>query len=578
MRTSRLVWLMAVCVFAGYSGVVDAEQASTQPKAEGAKAEKRKNVAAKAADAGAAQPGKGGGKSNPLDAIMKKGKDKATATGPIKVSLPIWCEKGGFGLPVPPDWTGKVEGNKVKLVSPGPEADQTTITMGPEPSDLDAIEYLGALQKELAEKEKLLTIPAPPIDVMERTIYACGYLDTRVSPQGFGGILVMDRPAGQVFVIKIFTHDQNIMTNYSVLGCLAMIRFKGEPAPDITQISKIGKSKPRPPLDQVAFKKGEAARSEMRLSRVLREIGKKTGVNGAFTRYLMAIATPKSYTLEKSWPILFVEGPADEQGVSRYQGLADDKGIIVVALQPQAKDQVWSVEAYTAICFSAVNSISRQMAIDRTRVYLLASGGNSKLVQAVAAGLPVARGVVVHESKEDGLSGVVGQKEEAKSRLAVALASVATSKQLPEAQARGLAEALKKAGLTTQVVAGKDDRGAVRDAVGWLLDRDAALVEAEASKLIAKAESLAKEQPGEALTLCRRIMGGGAKGAAVEQASKIYKRAHEEFDQTIKNVTTQGTDSDPSRVADQFQVALRYLGSPEGSYLLQSLAGSLRSQ
>jgi len=491
----------------------------------------------------------------------------------------VYNQAAGFGLPVPPGWSAKIEGTKIILTSPGAPADQTVITMGPEPSDLEAMDYLAEKQKEMADRDKIFTIPQPPQDFLDKTIYIAGYMDNKAQPPGIGAILVMDRPGDQVFVIRVLTRDEGLLKNTAVLGSMAMLRFRGEPLPSIDQLMKAREKKVRLVPDRIVFEPGKGTRADMRLPKIIKDFAKKNGAKGSLNRYRMAIATPKSYNLDKVWPVLFIGGAVTEEEIARYQNLADEVGVVVVALAQQQDAPAWSAEVRTRVCHHAFGHLSRVMALDRTRVYLMDSGANGKGVQIVAALLPLCRGVICHNCGEDELTAVLAQSADAKVRLAAAAATTTASKTVTPAQAEALVAAWKKAGLTdAKAFVGKDDRQSVRDALKWLLDRDQSALSKELPKMMADAEALSKDKPGEALTLYRRIVGSGLKGEQTDKAAKAVKELYEKYRALAKQVSTQGTESDATKVADSLDIALKFQGSLEGSQLLSMLLPSLKAQ
>ena len=99
------------------------------------------------ADSGAKR---GGARPDKKGKKRKARRPKASRSVPVPIPKPVWNQKAGFGLPVPPGWSGKVEGPKIILTLSDPPEKHTTIAMGPEPTELDASEYLGKICKELA--------------------------------------------------------------------------------------------------------------------------------------------------------------------------------------------------------------------------------------------------------------------------------------------------------------------------------------------------------------------------------------------------------------------------------------------
>jgi len=569
--------LAVVGVLAWSTTTANAAEGTTQPKAPPRGEDQPKTKSSRKAKALGAPSGKSG---SPIgDLLGKKDKPAASkAAGPVVISKPVWNQTAGFGLPVPPGWSAKVEGTKIILTSPDPEGSETVITLGPEPTDLEASDYLTVLQRELAER-KIMSMPQPPQDFLDKTVYIAAYLDTHVQPPGFGAILVMDRPGDQVFVIRVLTRDQDLIKNYTVLGSLAMLRFRGEPLPSPSQVLAMTRKKVRLVPDKITVTAGAITRAEMRMPKILRDMARKLDFKGEVNRYFLAIAAPKPLSSEKAWPVLIVNSPATEENHARYQPLADSLGIVVVAIQPQNEADTWPPEVHARVCFITISKLGRFFQVDRDRVYLMGSGNRSKSMQAVAALLPLARGVICHEGKEDGLGTVLAQSAEAKERLAAVVAHAGSSKLVNAAQAEALAETWKKAGLTAvRVCTGKDDRQAIHEALTWLLERDRAVVEAELPKLMASAEALVKDKPGEAITIYRRVLGSGLKNPQVDQAAKRVKDLLQEYQSVVGIAATQPSDADGARVADHFRTALRYLGTPEGSHLMDLLATSLRAQ
>ena len=560
-----------------------AEGASGAGKKASSKAAAKKD-AAKAAPKAAAD--KKDGKTKRKGKAKKKGSALAKmlkpkkSSGPIKISKPIWNKTAGFGLPVPPGWSGKVDGSKIVLKSPGDPASQTIISMGPEPTEQEASQYIGQLCKKLAEEKKILPMPQPPVEVLDMTIYVAGYADSSARPPGIGAMLVMDRPGDQVFVIRVLTRDQSLMKNTAVLASLGMITFRGEsPLARIAPYIGIGKVKKKLKLGEVKIKPGSGTLAEFRLPQVAREIAKKIKCKGELHRYRLGIATPKGYNANQSWPVLLVDAPATDESIARYQKLSDATGMIVLTVEAQSEDTIWPPEVRARAYFSALGKLDWYTCSDRSCVYVMGSGANAANAQTTAAILPLARGVICHDATEDGLTSALAASPNAKGRLACALVCASSSEGVKQGDADKLMAAWKKAGIAqTKLFREKTDSDAVRKAVEWLLARDRAALQADIDKLLARADKLAATQSGDALTIYRRIAGSGLKDPKVGKAVEGVKKLLTEAKAVVGQLTTRRTEMPADQVIALFNVTQRFQGTPEGSKMLYMIRSKLEAQ
>lgn len=547
--------------------------AATKPgdKAAAKKASSKKGRAAKAKG-----PSANGEKK--AASLLPKPPKRSISTQPVKIEKPIWNQKAGFGLPVPPGWTGKVDGSKIVLTSPDPPDKQTIITLGPEPTELEASEYLRELSRKLGE-QKILTLPQEPKDILDVRIYLVGFMDNRAEPPGFGAVLVYDRPGDQVFVIRALTRDQAIMNDVSVLASIAMVRFRGEPLPNFGQLVGLGKKKVRLELGKVEVKPGAGTLSEFRVPKSIQRLARGMKFKGEMHRYRVGIVTPKGYNAARSWPVLLVDAPATEEEIARYQGLADGAGLVVFAVGPTDEGTIWPPAIRARIYYATLTRLGLRMILDRSRVYVMGTGQAGGRAQATAVELPLARGAIAHATAQDTLTAAVAKSEEAKKRLALAAVWPASGKDVTKAQADALVAAWKKAGVATvQGFSDDSDGKAIRKAVDWLLERDRSVVEANLDQLLAQAGTLAKDRSGQALTIYRHIVGSGLKNPKVDQAAKAAQALRDECNQVLKVVTTQASGGKADPVIAQFKIVQRFQGTPEGGELLQAIRMQLEAQ
>ncbi len=516
--------------------------------------------------------GGGGGMLGGLKAKLR------VPTGPIKIAKPIWNQKAGFGVPVPPGWSAKVEGPKIILTSPDPPIKQTKITMGPEPTEMEAAEYLSATLRTLAEKEKFLVLPRPPMDIADKTLHMGGYMDTRMQPAGFGGLLVLDRPGDQVFVIQVSTRDQSIIQNTVVLASLGMLRFRNEPPLDIMKLVGITKSE-KLELNKLELKSGEATLSELHIPRIVRKLASEDNFKGDLHRYRLAVVTPKAYDMKRLWPVLILDAPPTRESIKPYLDLANELGVIVLAVGPKSEDTVWTATLKARMCFAALNRLCQDMTIDRTRVYVMGSGANGVKAQVLGVMMPLTRGVICHAAKADGVTGPLAKSPDAKTRLALAAAYTPKSKGVKQADVEALVAAWKKAGVASvQAFKKASDGDAIRGALKWLMKRDQDLIKAEMDKSLARAKEIAKTRSGEALTIYRRIIGSGLKGDQVKQAAQAVDALIKECAVIANQLTTQPTQGTPEQAIAKFAVMQRFQGTPEGAKLVYSMKVLLEAQ
>lgn len=578
---SCAVWVLAWALVGAWTGAALAEKAATPPKKGAAdkKSPKGKPAPNKKDKKPAAKKGKGGGKKGGMALSLKPPKSKKKSSGPIVVPKPVWNREAGFGLPVPTGWTGKVDGTKIVLTSPDPPAKRTTITMGPEPTELEARQYLMQLCRQMAEKDKTMTLPQPPIEILDITIYVVGYPDLNATPPGFGALLVMDRPGDQVFVIRVLTRNKEIMNDMSVKAALGMLCFRDGPLVSLSQLMDLGKPKEKLPVGKVPVKAGTGTLAELRIPRLIFRKARDMKFKGEMHRYRMAIATPKDYKPEQAWPLLILDAPASKATIVPYQPLADAMGLIVLAVEAQTPETNWPPEIQARVYFAALTRLISELTIDRSRVYLMAVGPKAAKAQTVAALLPVARGVICCDAKDDALAAAVAKSPEAKSRLAAVAAHVPATKAITQAQADALVAAWKKTGVSSaKTCKGKNTVDAAGQAVTVLLQRDRDATKAQLPKLLAQANKIKKAKSGHALTIYRRIVGSGLKDPQVDQARKAAEELMAEYGALVKVITTQRADPPADEVIAQFKVAQRFQGTPEGRSLLRMLRSKLNAQ
>ncbi|MBN1347409.1 MAG: hypothetical protein JXQ73_32265 [Phycisphaerae bacterium] len=599
MRTTKrryfglLAAILACTVLMGIPESAFAEKAGDKPEAKKAKKGKPKankaggkkaggekkaaaTEASKPAGAAPAPKKKSDGMADMLKSVVKQ----LRKMDKVEVTKPVWNEKAGFGLPVPPEWEAKIDGAKVVLTSPETKAGRTTITLGPEPTELEASEFLAQLCKDLAEKQKVLPMQQPPMDVLDRTIYLAAFLDSSGPAPGFGAVLVMDRPGDQVFVIRVNTRDESLIKNPLVLASIAMLRFRGEPIPNFGALIGFGKTKPKLELGEIKVVVGKGTLAELRTPQVVRDMARKTEFKGTMHRYRMALATPKGYNRDRAWPVLIMDAPAEEEAIARYQKLADSRGVVVLAIAPQHEDTVWTADLQSRIYFGTLQALDNYMILDRSRVYLLASGDEAgKRAQEVAVQLPVARGLICEDTTVDGLTAALAKASDAKKRLAVAAVVAESNKEVPAAKVDALVAAWKKAGIETAsaIKAASSDK-AVEDAVDWLLKRDRDAAKANLAKLAGEAKRLAPSKPGEALMIYRQVAGSGLEAPEVAQARKAVTELVKTCMGALNEVTTQPAEIPADQVIAKYEIAQRYQGSPEGALLMYKLRSKLTAQ
>ena len=578
---SCAVWVLTWGLAGAWTSAALAEKAAAPPKKgpAGKKSPKGKPAPKKKDAKPGAKKAKGGDKKGGMALSLKPPKSKKKSAGPIVVPKPVWNREAGFGLPVPTGWTGKVEGAKIVLTSPDPPAKRTTITMGPEPTELEARQYLMQLCRQMAEKDKTMTLPQKPIEILDVTIYLVGYPDLRATPPGFGALLVMDRPGDQVFVFRVLTRNKEIMNDMSVKAALGMLCFRDGPLVSLSQLMDLGKKKEKLPVGKVPVKAGTGTLAELRIPRLIFRKARDMKFKGEMHRYRMAIAAPKGYQPKQAWPVLILDAPASMGTIAPYQPLADAMGLIVLAIEAQTPETNWPPEIQARVYFAALGRLISEMTIDRSRVYLMGIGPDAAKAQTVAALLPMARGVICCDAKDDALSAALSKSPDAKSRLAAVVAHVPATKMITQAQADALVAAWKKAGAgAAQACKGKNNTDAAGQAVTFLLQRDRNVMKAQLPKLLAQANKIKKSQSGQALTIYRRIVGSGLKGAQVDQAKQAAKELMDEYGALTKVITTQRADPPADEVIAQFKVAQRFRGTPEGRALLRMLRSKLEAQ
>lgn len=501
------------------------------------------------------------------------------ATGPIKVTKPIWNQKSGFGIPVPPGWSGKTDGPKIVLASPDKPADQTVITLGPEPTYLEASEYLGELGSRLTKK-KLLVLPRPHEDILDMRIYILGYVDTTSRPPVMGAYLAIDRPGDQVFVIQVAARDQSILSDTSVIASLGMLRFRNEPLPDFGSMIGLGKTKKkiRLELDKLTVKSGSGTLAEFRIPKPIKKLARSMKFKGEMHRYRIGLATPKGYNPGKSWPVLMIDAPATEEEIARHQQLADGARLVVLTITSTDENTIWPAPVRARIYHCLLNRLQLDMILDLSRVYLMGSGQAGVRAQAVAVAMPRADGVITIDTKTDAITAAIAKAGEAKNRLAAAAISSPATK-VKQAEVDALVAGWTKAGVSAaKSIKGESQAEAVRAAVDWLLAGSKKALEADIDKLLARADKLAEERSGQALTIYRRIAGSGLKGPKVNRAVIAADKLGKECRQLTKVATSQPTGGKSSEAIAQFEVAQRFQGSLEGIELLKTLRLKLESQ
>ncbi len=513
---------------------------------------------------------KSGGMMGQLKKMLKRAK------GPVKVPKPIYNQEAGYGLPMPPGWTGKTEGEKIILTSPGDPAERTVITMGPEKTELEASEYLGQICKEIAEEKKVIPMPMKPQHALGMTLYIAGYLDSQSSPPGFGGLIVFDRPGGEVFVIRASTRDQGLLQDVSVLASLALIRFRGEPPPDLLAEIGLGEKEPILEPGEVTIKPGEATLAEFRTPHAIRRYAKEVDFEGEMHRYRIGLAVPKGYNNRKAWPVLLVEGPATDDSIERFQALADQRGIVVATVASKYKGTVWTPDIRARVYFALLNRLDSLIALDRHRVYVMGIGPESgKRAQAVACLMLDARGAIGHECVEAGLGKAIEKSKDAKKRVAVVL----TAPKDEAKKADAAVAACNEAGIAdAKSIPIASDAKAVRAALDWLLERDRKAVEAKVDSLLARAEKLKPVRKGDALTIYRRIVGNELEGPKGAKAVAGVKALLEDCQPVLDQADKMTAEVLPEKVADYFELAQRFQGTPEGHTIMQSIRGLVDAQ
>lgn len=503
----------------------------------------------------------------------KEGKKKAKLE-PIVVAKPIWNQKSGFGLPVPSGWSAENEGGKVVLKSPDEPAKQTIITLGPEPTELEAEQYIRVLQKQIAEEKKTMPMPQKPRDILGKRIYIAAYLDSTAKPPGFGAMLVFDRPGDQVFVIRVLTRNEKIMNDYSVLASLGLIRFRGEAVPNLLAELGIGEKKKILDADELHFERGQAKLSEFRIPLLYKRLAeKKLGAKGDMHRFRTGIVAPKDYDRSRAWPVVFIDGPAEIETIEPYQKVADSLGVLIIVVQRQSENTVWPPEVLARVYFTALNKLRGLITADERRIYLATFGPRVADTQIAAALLPQAGAVIVPVGT-DALSKALDKTPEAKKRLA----AVAIADKANQSKAKALAEAWNKAGLknTKVLVADKPD-AALKPALEYLLKQDREQVKANLSKLMAEAAKLEKTQRGDALRLYRHIASAGLPKEQVAKANQAIKKLMSEVDGLL--VTLKDKAELPAeKVMPMWETTQLYQGTPEGNLLLQAIRPKVEAQ
>ncbi len=509
-------------------------------------------------------------------ATKKKGTKKKKKDKPerIVISKPVWNQKAGFGLPVPPGWTSEIEGTNVVLKSPDDPAEQSVITLGPEPTELEAEQYIKVLQKQIADEKKTMPMPQKPRDILGKRIHMAGYLDSMAQPPGIGAVLVFDRPGDQVFVIRVFTRDEKIIEDYGVMASLGLIRFRDEPIPNLLAELGLGEKEKVLDADVVNFKKGEATLSEFRIPLLYKRFAEdKAGAKGDLHRFRTGIVAPKDYSRSRAWPVVFLDAPAEIEALNPYQKLADGLGVIVVTLQRQSDNSVWPPEMVARVIHTALGHLRRIITLDEHRVYLASFGDKAADMQAAAAILPQAGGLIAPAGK-DALSKALADSPDAKERLAAVVVAMAGDKD----KAKALAEAWKKAGLKgTKVVEAASPAEALQPALTWLIEQDRQQTKADLSKLMDKAAKLEKGHAGRALAIYRHILGSGLGKQDVAKADKAAKALMTKANDIVAALRDKA-DFPAEEVMPMWETAQSFHGTPEGVRLLLAVRPKVEAQ